>query len=218
MIQDAQYVTVQEVVSQAALFEANRKEANVEPQRPFDSWIDITTIQSYTRVWKQVLCYVFRAEGAEVEKRLAYKLRGQQQIAIHEVRAVIHEFQVWKRDQPINDADEDDESDEEIEFMGQIQREVLRLCIKLLNHLLQDNEYQNVIISALAVIGIRDDDGWLDAEDYTPKYSAIIKLAQLMVVQEGYERRQEAIKRLQGRESTAEKAEEEARSYYHFIR
>jgi hypothetical protein len=31
MIQDVQYTTVQEVVSQAALFEANRKEANVEP-------------------------------------------------------------------------------------------------------------------------------------------------------------------------------------------
>ena len=77
--------------------------------------------------------------------------------------------------------------------MGRIQREILRLCIELLNHPLQDNEYQNVIISALVVMGIRDDDGWLDAEDYTPKYSAIIKLARLMVVQEGYERRQEAI-------------------------
>jgi hypothetical protein len=37
MIQDAQYTTVQEVVSQAALFEVNRKEANNEPQKPFDS-------------------------------------------------------------------------------------------------------------------------------------------------------------------------------------
>jgi hypothetical protein len=52
MIQNAQYTTVQEVVSQAALFEANCKEANVEPQKPFDSWMDISTIQSYTRVWK----------------------------------------------------------------------------------------------------------------------------------------------------------------------
>lgn len=50
MIQDAQFTTVQEVVSQAALFEANRKEANVEPQKPFDSWMDISTIQNYTRV------------------------------------------------------------------------------------------------------------------------------------------------------------------------
>ena len=76
MIQDAQYVTVQEVVSQAALFKANQKEANVKPQRPFDSWIDITIIQSYTQVWKQVLCYMFWAERAKVEKRLVYKLRG----------------------------------------------------------------------------------------------------------------------------------------------
>src|SRR5277367_6450351 len=218
MIQDAQYVTVQEVVSQAALFEANRKEANVEPQKPFDSWMDITTVKRYTHVWKQLLCYVFRAEDEDIDKRPAYRLRGQQQIAIQEVRAVIREFQAWKQDQPNEDPNEDDESDEEIEFMERIQREVLRLCIELLNHPLQDNEYQNVIISGLAIMGIRDDDGWLDAEDYTPKYSAIIKLARLMVVQEGYERRQEAIQRLQERGSTIEDAKEEARSYYHFIR
>ena len=57
------------------------------------------------------------------------------------MRAVIHEFQVWKRDQPINDANKDNESDKEIKFIGRIQREVLQLCIELLNHLLQDNEY-----------------------------------------------------------------------------
>ena len=49
------------------------------------------------------------------------------------------------------------------------------------------------MISGLAIIGIRDNDGWLDAKDYTPKYSAIIKLARLIVIQEGYERRQKAI-------------------------
>jgi hypothetical protein len=48
MIQDTQYTTVQEVVSQAALFKANHKETSIEPQKPFDSWMDITTIQSYT--------------------------------------------------------------------------------------------------------------------------------------------------------------------------
>ena len=48
MIQDAQYTTVQEVVSQAALFEANRKDGNVEPQKPFDSWMGINTVQNYT--------------------------------------------------------------------------------------------------------------------------------------------------------------------------
>ena len=39
-----------------------------------------------------------------------------------------------------------------------------------------------------------------------------------MVVQEGYEQRQEAIQRLQERRSTIKDAKEEAYSYYHFIR
>jgi hypothetical protein len=58
----------------------------------------------------------------------------------------------------------------------------------------------------------------LDAEDYTPKYSAVIKLARLMVVQEGYKQQQEAIKQLEERGLTADEASEEACSYFYFIR
>ena len=107
--------------------------------------------------------------------------------------------------------------------MKKIQREVLRFCIDLLDHPLQDNEYKSAIISGLAVLGIRDDEGWLDAEDYTPKYSAVIKLARLMVVQEAYEKKEEAMKALQERMNTQgqEISEDECRqkttSYYHLI-
>jgi hypothetical protein len=94
----------------------------------------------------------------------------------------------------------------------------LQLCIDLLSHPLKDNEYRSAIISGLAVLGIRYDDGWLGAEDYTSKYSAVIKLARLMVVQEGYEQRQEAIKRLQERRLTTDEACEQATSYFYFIR
>jgi len=102
--------------------------------------------------------------------------------------------------------------------MGRIQREILRLCIELLNHPLKDNEYKSAMISGLAVLGIRDDDGWLDADDYTPKYLAVIKLARLIVVQEGYEQQQEAIKRLEERGLTTDEACEQATSYFYFIR
>ena len=83
--------------------------------------------------------------------------------------------------------------------MRQIQRKILRLCISMLNQPLQDNEYKSVVISGMAVLGMREDEGWLDAEDYTPKYSAVIKLARLMVIQEAYKQRQEAIERYQTR-------------------
>jgi hypothetical protein len=59
----------------------------------------------------------------------------------------------------------------------------------LLNHPLKDNEYKSAIISGLAVLGIWDDNEWLDAEDYTLKYSAVIKLARIIVVQEAYKQR-----------------------------
>jgi hypothetical protein len=104
------------------------------------------------------LCYIFQAEDEEPSKRPAYKLTGSQQIAIYKVKEIIQEFQEWKEDQPIKTED-GDESDKEIEFINRIQQEILQLCIALLNHPLQDNKYKSAIISGLAVLGIRDDDG-----------------------------------------------------------
>ena len=262
MIREAQYITVQEVVGQAALFEVHRKEVMEEARMPFDSWMDITTVRSYTQIWRQLLCYVFRAEGEKPEDRPAYKLTERQKISVRGLQAIVQEFQGWKNEQSsvvsgvegegavtdqgeegesdeeigftrrsvvegggaVTDQGEEGESDEEIAFMRRIQREVLRFCIDLLNHPLQDNEYKSVIISGLAVLGIRDDDGWLNAEDYTSKYSAVDKLARMMVVHEGYEQRQEEIKRKteanerQGNGFTAEQIGEAARSYFHYIR
>ena len=71
-----------------------------------------------------------------------------------------------------------------------------------------------MLISGLAILGMREDDGWLDAEDYTPKYSAVIKLARLIVVQEAYERRREAIKQYESRGLSTKAAQEKASSHY----
>jgi hypothetical protein len=62
----------------------------------------------------------------------------------------------------------------------------LELCIALLNHELGNNEYESVIISGLAVLGFRDDGGWLNAKDYTTKYSGFIKVARMLVVYRSY--------------------------------
>ncbi|KFY83127.1 hypothetical protein V500_10159, partial [Pseudogymnoascus sp. VKM F-4518 (FW-2643)] len=210
------------------------KEADKETQMPFDSWMDITTVRSYTHVWRQILCYIVRAEEEEPIHRPAYKLTPRQEISIQILRESIREFQAWKhaedaeRDGSNGEEEEDkegewEESDEEIKRMKKVQRDVLRFCIDLLDHPLQDREYESAMISGLAVLGLRDDEGWLDAEDYTPKYSAAIKLAQLMVVQEAYERKEEAMELLQERYSTQQQgiSQDESRretsSYYHLI-
>jgi RecQ family ATP-dependent DNA helicase len=112
----------------------------------------------------------------------------------------------------------DEVSKEEVEWMGQIQREVLRFCIALLDHPLQDNEYESAIISGLAVLMIRGDHGWYDAEDFTTKYSAVIKLARLMVVQEAYEQRQQQIRAYQRDNWTEIAAHTKATSYYGLVK
>ncbi|KAK6591453.1 hypothetical protein H4I96_12363 [Botrytis cinerea] len=185
LIQDAQYHCIRPVVGLEALFEANRKEVDKDVRMPFDSWMDITTVMRYT------------------EKTCGQALRN---------------LIWWKEEQGgasgSGAEDEEGESDEEIEWMGRIQRQILRLWMALLNQPLQDDEYKSVLISGLAVLGMREDDGWLDAEDYTPKYSAVIKLARLMVVQEAYERRREAIEQYENRGLSAKQAREKASSHY----
>jgi hypothetical protein len=126
----------------------------------------------------------------------------------------------WKEEQggASGSGADEGESDEEIEWMGRIQRQILRLWMALLNQPLQDDEYKSVLISGLAVLRMREDNGWLDAEDYTPKYSAVIKLARLMVVQEAYERRREAIEQYESCSLSAKQAKEKASSHYVLIR
>jgi RecQ family ATP-dependent DNA helicase len=217
LIQDAQYHCVRPVIGLEALFEANRKEVDKDVRMPFDSWMDITTVKAYTEVYKQLLRYIFRSKDIEPEKRPGFELTERQKMAIDDVWTNIEEFVWWKEEQGGSGSgaeEEEGESDEEIEWMGQIQRQILRLWIALLNQPLQDDEYKSVLISGLAMLGMREDDGWLDAEDYTPKYSAVIKLARLMVVQEAYERRREAIAHYEGRGMSAKKARDEADSHY----
>lgn len=80
---------MQKVVSQAVLFEANQKKTNIELQTLFESWIGINTVQNYTQVWRQLLCYIFCTEDEDIEKQPVYKITGRQKIAITEVQSSI---------------------------------------------------------------------------------------------------------------------------------
>ncbi|KFY65432.1 hypothetical protein V496_02556, partial [Pseudogymnoascus sp. VKM F-4515 (FW-2607)] len=249
LIQDAQHRAVRDVVGIHTLFEANKKEVEKGTNMPFDSWMDITTIERYVEVWKQLLLFVFRAEDDEPEFRPPYVLTDAQQSAMQTVRDKIGAFQEWKEEKEKSAAGEDrdedegfddgedeegvrvyqgageevdegfeDEMSEETKWMRQIQREVLRFCITLLDHPLQDSEYQSPIICGLAVLMMKGDKGWHDAEDFTTKYSAVIKLARLMVVQEAYEQRQEQIRTYQSQQMTEIEARKEATSYYRLVK
>src|SRR5436190_16439661 len=78
-----------------------------------------------------------------------------------------------------------------------------RLCLDValspLDHPLRESHYENVVISGLAVMGLRPDGGWVTAKNYTSNYSAIIKLARMFVVRQAVvEREEEVAKRVRG--------------------
>jgi hypothetical protein len=89
-----------------------------------------------------------------------------------------------------------------------------------LDQQLQDDEYKSVLISACAALGIREDGGWFGAEEYSPKYSAIIKLARLIVIEEAYQLRQEKHVRVKERypDANEEEVQLEVGSYLSRIR
>jgi hypothetical protein len=68
----------------------------------------------------------------------------------------------------------------------QVDRLTLQTVMALLDHRLAAGEYRSAIISGLAVMGIRKDGGWTGVLDYTPIYSAVIKIARAMVVYQSY--------------------------------
>lgn len=120
----------------------------------------------------------------------------------------------------MSDYQEEGKSDDDevcTEARADVQRALLQFCIALLDHNLVDNEYQSAIISGLAVLSVREDKGWENPEDYTPKLSAVIKLARLMVIQMAYRARQDTIAQKVGQGWSQEQAEEEGSGHVELV-
>jgi hypothetical protein len=137
-----------------------------------------------------LLCYIYRIQEEEEfeEVRLGYRLTRVQQDAFDVLVAAADEMtdRVDKRERlesqegsPLNQQEKDP-------VLEKIDQLCLQTCITLLNHELGDDEYKSVIISGLAVLGFRDNGGWLNTEDYTTKYSGIIKIARILVLYQLY--------------------------------
>jgi hypothetical protein len=201
----ARMIATPSTVGSQALFEVQRKEVNKKPRRPFDNRVEEDTWARYTAVWSKLICYIYRAEEMADDERPGFKLTRQQSDRIDTLEDVIKEH---IEDPEANPLDED-----------QVDKLTLQVVIALLDHKLTVGEYRSAIISGLAVLGIRKDGGWVDVMDYTPMYSAIIKVARAMVIYQSYQERQAEVARLKQDEHLDEEdAEEEATSMFRIVR
>ncbi|KAK1948770.1 hypothetical protein LY78DRAFT_595185, partial [Colletotrichum sublineola] len=141
------------------------------------------TWERYKGVWRKFLCIWYRTQEMADDERPPYRLTARQR-------------QYWQR------------------FKAAVQKEgALEVLVRVLNHPLRKGDYENVLISALAVMGIDEDGGWVKVTDYTTIYSAVIKVSRMLVVYQSAIERKDAVTE-RAKEVGVEAAEDEVPSIF----
>jgi hypothetical protein len=137
--------------------------------RPLAYKLKEQTYTKYKSTWKQLLCFVYR---------LVYL---QQQPVLH---CLLTPVQLAALDQVAEAARIYTQQREALAFQLALDQVCLRFCIALLDHRLMGDLYDSVIVGFLAVLGIdKAREGFQEATTYTSHLSAIVKIAQLLVLQ-----------------------------------
>lgn len=164
-------------VGQAVLFEINRKEVHIKPRKPFDSRLEDDTWIRYKTAFRKLLCFIHRTQDWDDEDRPAYDFtekQGKLFDAFAEAAGA-----------------EQDGQEARVDRLG------LDAIVAMFDHEFKHGQYENAIISGLAVMGLRDDGGWVSALDYTPIYSAVIKVVRMLVVYQSIVEQREEIRELE---------------------
>ncbi|RTE68056.1 hypothetical protein BHE90_017567, partial [Fusarium euwallaceae] len=100
-----------------------------------------------------------------------------------------------------------------------LQRSCLDAVVQFFDHPFKNgNHYESIIISALAVMGLeREGGGWVSVMNYTPIYSAVIKVARYLVLYQSILERHGQKTQLQQYMSTRE-ADEQAEGLFRIVR
>ena len=190
----AQAATAFSRVGQAVLFEVNRKEAHVKPRKPFDGRLEEDTWVRYKEVFRKLLCFIQRTECWDDADRPKYAFTPKQGDL----------FDAFEEAAQGTDA-------------GRTHRLALDTMVGFFDHEFRHTHYENAIISGLAVLGLRDDGGWVSVLDYTPVYSAVIKTVRMLVVYQSVVEQADEVRALQ-ETMDADKAREAATGLFRIVR
>ncbi|KAK4444177.1 hypothetical protein QBC34DRAFT_487938 [Podospora aff. communis PSN243] len=169
----------------AVLFEINRKKADVKPNRPFDSRMEEDSWGRYKEVIRKLLCFVQRTDQWEEQDQPPHELTAKQ-ADLFDAFAEAAE----------HSASEAADGAADTAHMATTDRSCLDAMVALFDHQYKHTHYENAIISGLAVMGLREDGGWERPENYTPIYSAVIKVARMLVLYQAVREQQDEIEAL----------------------
>lgn len=183
------------------------------------------TMVKYSGWWLEIMRYIWRTyalpeisieerEGEEEVqgKRPPYRLTALQAGMIRDIQAIVGRDVAEGEEDWFEDTDSDDELDEEQEEM--LEASVLRFVLHLLDHPLGDNEYTSALISAMAVMGIDANSGWISPLLYTPKQAAVVSVSRMLVLYGATQMRKTEIAQLEAEGIDHDEAEEKAHSHF----
>jgi hypothetical protein len=135
--------------------------------RPLVYKLQKSTYKQYKQSWKRALAFICRTHDPDQHLRFQHVLNSKQTALLDSLLA--HSAARVTRPS--------------VAFEP-LDRVCLDFCLSLLEQPLRGNVFQSPIVGFLAVLGIDEANGTLyEAPNYTPKLSAFIKIAQLLVLQ-----------------------------------
>ncbi|RAQ58266.1 hypothetical protein COH20_007739 [Aspergillus flavus] len=137
--------------------------------------MDANSVSKHVQPWQQIFPFIARTQAPHTWKSPPYGMTPRQRKRWR---------QLWQcATYPIDQAT-DPITDPIYQrwMMSDIEQACLGFCIELLNQTYYAQEYESVLICAMAMLG-RGESGWRDAKSYPPILSRVIKIARFMIIQ-----------------------------------
>ncbi|RKK19860.1 hypothetical protein BFJ65_g6572 [Fusarium oxysporum f. sp. cepae] len=196
----------------AELFEIERREASITTDKPFQGLMEPDSWERYKAWWKTLM---------SIWKRLESWHDGRE--------GGRSDNNSNHSDDSSNDSSDDSsddssgygvsETDRSDHSSARGQRPSYHVVVQFLDHPFKNGDhYESIVIGALAIMGFdREGGGWVPAINYTPIYSAVIKVARYLVLYQSMLERDR--QKAQLRQWMGERqAEEEAEGLFRIVR
>jgi hypothetical protein len=142
-----------------------------------------STFRAYKGIWKRLLCFVYQTSQPTQSITLLHRLTTAQ---LFHLNRALHLAEELSSVQRLRRSDAPPaEGDGVGEEVRDPDRACLLLCIALLDHIIQGDYFESVVLRFLAVLSIDESPGGVfrGPLSYSPDLSKFIKMAQMLVVQ-----------------------------------
>lgn len=172
LVRNARQICTLQECGFAVLVEVNRTSYERKARRPFDIYLQESTWDKYMVFWKRILGTIVRMLlWSGEEGRPYFSATRQQDLHFNQLQ----DFIIRKGSSPYTKEDK-----------VIVKKYLLDFIISLFNHQLELDEYSNILISSLAILGLKQSSDmqfvWHGPQDYTQIYSSIIKIVRLLII------------------------------------